>query len=170
MIVVAKVDNEDCLFLQQHDISMPIVEWNNQWDFISCTGQPWCYLPSIQKIENVVKNFYDWLNDDGKCLLAPDDVQITFNCLVNYNFELDNEKIGNKQVMNAIIHSFFDGYSNHQYMIYPLLDQWVRWFSVYFERIDINSKKIDTHVFPRVFYFMFKKKTITRTKEFSVVY
>lgn len=168
MLEEAKSGNEDCLFLNQHDISMPWAEWNNQWDFISCTGQPWCYLPSMQQIENVVKNIYDWLTVDGKCLLVPDDVQSAFKCSVNYNFDINSEAVVNKQIMNAIIHSFYDGYSNHQYMIYPLLDQWVRWFSVYFERIDIVSKKFDTHHIPRAYILCSKRRRMPERKNADV--
>lgn len=170
MLEVAKDGNEDCLFIKKHDISMPMEEWNNQWDFISCTGQPWCYLSSIQQIENVVKNIYNWLTCDGKCLLVPDDVQSAFNCLFNYTFDIKSSQEANKQILNAIIWSFNDGYAIHKYMIYPLIDQWVRWFSVYFERIDIVSKKFDTHKIPRAYILCSKKRKTPEYKNADVYF
>jgi SAM-dependent methyltransferase len=161
MLELAKIDNEDCLFLMKHNICEPFHDWNGKWDFISCTGQPWAYLNSINEIVNVVLNFYNWLSPSGKCLLVPDDVQIAFN--INYHYNFNVEEFHNKyQVLNALVWSIKDPYSVHKYLIYPMLDQWVRWFSVYFERIDILSKKFDTHVVPRTYLICSNKRKLPK--------
>ncbi|MCX7744772.1 MAG: class I SAM-dependent methyltransferase [Flavobacteriales bacterium] len=157
MLEVAKLGNEDCLFLIKHNVSEESQEWNNQWDFISCTGQPWSYLNSINDIEKFVLNLYNWCSLSGKILLIPDDVQIAFN--INYKYNFDVMILESKsQVLNAVIWTFKDELSTHKYMIYPMLDQWVRWFSIYFKRVDILSKKFDTHTIPRTYLILSEKR------------
>lgn len=167
MLKIAKERNEDCLFITKHDISKPNDAWNNSWDFISCTGQPWCYLESIFEIEKVCLNFYNWLYLTGKCLLVPDDVQIAFNVNYNYNFNV-NEFQNKPQTLNALICSFKDNYVIHRNMIFPMLDQWVRWFSVYFERIDIYSKKFETHIIPRTYIICSYKRETPQYKNAEI--
>ena len=161
MLEIARRNNPGIEFYL-HDISKPKTKWNNKWNLVTCTGQPWMYLHGIKQIEDVALNLYNWTSlDHGICMLAPDDVQAIGNIKMNYNFSMQDEgKKGDLQIrLNALIWSFYKPeYGSHQYLICPFLDQWIRWFSLYFEEINVEYKKFESHDIPRTYIICSKKK------------
>lgn len=156
MLDIAKNNNSNAAFFELHDISKEKKEWNNNWDLVTCIGQPWSYLDNIRLIEKTVRNLYDWTSDNGVCLLIPDDVQNDHE--LKYNFFI-NEQI-ESNYLNALIWTCKTKAGDHDYLIYPLLDQWIRWFSLYFSEIRIEYKKFYTHTVPRTYIICSKKKLI----------
>lgn len=136
MLDQAKKANPDALFFQQANLVNEVSEWNNQWDLVSCTGQPWTYLPTIAEIEVVVKNISGYVNENGKCLLPFFDLtDFSHNELAIFNRE--SEIPDEMPYINGVIWNVRDNGVDHKNMILPNMDQWIRWFSRYFTKIEI---------------------------------
>ena len=159
MLDIAKKNNSHTVLFKLHDISKEMNDWKNKWDLVTCTGQPWAYLENMRLIERVVKNLYDWTSDSGSCLLIPDDIQSAYGLSIRYNF-FESDYSCQDNVLNALIWTYIDDEFNHKYLVYPLLDQWIRWFSKYFEEIHIEYKKFKTHVEPRTYIICKRKKKL----------
>jgi SAM-dependent methyltransferase len=136
MLKQAKKANPDALFFREANLVTQIPEWNNQWDLVTCTGQPWTYLSTIAEIAQVVKNISGYVNENGKCLLTFFDLtDFTHNAIPIFNRE--SEIPDDQPYINGVIWNTRDNGVSHEDMILPNMDQWIRWFSNYFTKIEI---------------------------------
>lgn len=163
MLEIAKSKNSNTLFLEQHDISNSNSKWNNQWDIVSCVGQPWSYLANIQLIEKTVYNLYNWTSIDGICILTPDEVihKSSYDFLNNANASF---------FLNATIHSYIDhGCGEHKHLIFPFIDQWVIWFSKYFKKINLNIYDTKNEINRKCYVLICEnKKSIPNNDDFDI--
>lgn len=171
MLRKASEANPDAEFLSHHDISKPNQKWNNKWSLVTCTGQPWSYLRRIDLIETTVKNLYDWTEQvNGKCILTPVDVLDMFNLRPEYVFEL-KKHLSTPTTMNAIVWSHKESETMHQHenLMYPNFDQWVRWFSIYFNQIELIQWPIEGYNIPRRCLVCSRKKEKPNDKEPTLI-
>lgn len=171
MLEKAREVNKDALFFENHDISESKEVWNGQWDLVSCTGQPWSYLPNIKLIAKTVENLYNWTKaGSGVCLLTPVDVMDLFNLKPDYAFS--NQQLEtNTPTANAIIWSVHESEASgkHDFLIYPNFDQWIRWFSMYFNTIEVLHWPIEGYNIPRRCLVCRDKKEKPNMKEPNLI-
>lgn len=160
MIEIAKNANPGALFLDTHDLSKPNSEWNNNWDLVTCTGQPWAYLGSLELIEKSVENLWSWVSSGGKLFLTPLDIQDLFGVEVKYHFTEEEAQSVNS-LMNAVISTYNESNEvGHLNLIYPNLDQWVRWLGKFFGKIEIGTwDNVQSYSFPRRYLVCSNKKS-----------
>jgi len=152
MLEKAREANKDAMFFEKHDISEPNEAWNNQWDVVSCTGQPWAYLNTIDLIAKTVQNLYQWTKSgSGICILTPIDMIDMFNLRPDYIYSNQEFEKSVPTAINAIIWSLHETQtaSKHNFLIYPNFDQWIRWFSLYFNTIEVAHWPIEGYNIPR---------------------
>lgn len=136
MLEQAKKANPDALFFKQANLAVEIPEWNNRWDLVTCTGQPWTYLSSLAEIGKAVKNLSGYVNESGKCLLPFFDLtDFTHNTIPIFNRE--SEIPDDHPYISGVIWNARDNGVSHEDMILPNMDQWIRWFSQYFTKIEV---------------------------------
>jgi SAM-dependent methyltransferase len=168
MLDVARTDNSSAVFFKKHDIIEPNPDWDNKWSLVSCTGQPWAYLKSIEKFEQVVKNLYSWTANHGICLLTPIDALDLFGLKPDYRF--DTKDIENlRSVMKAVIWTCKeeDGLV-HENLIYPNIDQWVRWLSFYFWEIELKGWDVKSYGTRRC-YILCKRKKAKPSNDLPII-
>lgn len=135
MIHEAQKANKDVVFHQQ-SLTDENEALNGQFNLVTCTGQPWSYLPTLDQIEIAVKNLASWTSDDGKCMLTP--VDISDFVPINFPVFHDMESVPNNYALVTGIHWTYKELDHvHHYCLSPMLDQWMRWFSKYFKKVEI---------------------------------
>ncbi len=135
MLSEAKKVNHDVEFFNQNLLDAK-PGWNNKWDLVTCTGQPWSYLPTLEDIEKAVKNLSAFTSMKGKLMLTPIDIS-DFIGIHTANF-FDEDAIKNEvPVITAIHWSYKELDTIDHNCLSPNLDQWVRWFSKYFHKVEI---------------------------------
>lgn len=122
--------------LRKADLRERVTEWEGKWDLVSCTGQPWTYLPVLSDIHTAVSNLAAYTNSEGKLFLTFFDISdFTENSLPQFNSSAD---IPDDQFfVNGVVWSLNENGAEHKDMILPNIDQWIRWFSEYFMQIEI---------------------------------
>lgn len=122
--------------LKKADLRDMIPEWEGKWDLVSCTGQPWTYLPVLSDIQKAVRNLSAYTNSEGKLLLTIFEItDLTENSLPQfYTADAIPE---NMPVVNGIIWSLNENGAVHKDMLLPSIDQWIRWLSEFFMQIEI---------------------------------
>jgi SAM-dependent methyltransferase len=136
MLEQAKAANPDALFFKQVSLLEEVKEWSNTWDLVTCTGQPWTYLSTMAEIGEAVKNISGYVNEGGKCMLTMFDItDFSFNELPFFNHE--REIPNDMAYLNGSFWNLRENGVSHENMILPNIDQWIRWFSLYFTKIEI---------------------------------
>jgi SAM-dependent methyltransferase len=111
-------------------------EWDGKWDLVTCTGQPWSYLPTLEDIEKAVKNLSGYTSMKGSLMLTPIDLS-DFIGIHTANF-FDEHAIQNEvPVITGIHWSYKELDTVDHNCLSPNLDQWVRWFARYFYKVEI---------------------------------
>jgi len=136
MLVHAKAANPDALFFKQASLVDEIKEFNNQWDLVSCTGQPWTYIATMPEIAEAVKNLSGYVNETGKCMLTMVDIN-DFSNNEWQSFYRERDIPDDIPYFNGSIWNLRENGVSHDNMLLPNLDQWVRWFSLYFTKVEI---------------------------------
>ncbi|MCB9185948.1 MAG: class I SAM-dependent methyltransferase [Flavobacteriales bacterium] len=172
MLNKARTSNSDAMFFKTHDICESNVDWNDKWDLVTCTGQPWSYLNHIELIKQTVENLYTWTRkESGVCMLTPIDVLDMFNLKPEYWYSNSHFQKNVPTAINAIIWSLheIDSGSKHDHLIYPNFDQWIRWFSLYFNTIEVTHWPIEGYNIPRRCIICRDKKEEPNTEEPSLI-
>lgn len=108
-----------------------------QFDLVTCTGQPWSYLATLDEQEIAVGNLASWTSSEGSCLLS----QIDLSDIVKIDnlpcfYQEETLPLGNSKILGVYwLHKDIKG--TYHYCLSPNMDQWIRWFSVYFKRIEV---------------------------------
>jgi len=138
MLKQAGKANPDIQFLRQMNLLDEASEWNGMWKLVTCTGQPFSYLATVNEAEKVATNLANWTSKDGKCVVTGVDINdFTYNELPAYYSEADIQE--DIPFIPAVIWSLKEaGEVTHTNMIAPGIDQWVRWFSKFFHKIEVN--------------------------------
>lgn len=110
----------------------------NTYDFVSCTGQPWSYLTNFSELEKAATNLAKWTSDDGVCMLSQLDVSDLIGIdELPYFFDETDLPPGYAAVTGVYwIHK--DISSTYHYCLSPNMDQWIRWLSVHFGKIEVR--------------------------------
>ncbi|MEZ5346258.1 MAG: class I SAM-dependent methyltransferase [Pyrinomonadaceae bacterium] len=135
MLNQARKANPD-IELKKIDLRKRVDEWEGKWDLVSCTGQPWTYLPLLSDIYTAVRNLAAYTNNDGKLFLTFFDISdFTENHLPQFNTPAAIPE--SQFFVNGIIWSLNENGTEHKDMVLPNIDQWIRWFSEFFMQIEI---------------------------------
>ena len=122
--------------LKEIDLRERVTEWEDKWDLVSCTGQPWSYLPVFSDIYTTVCNLSAYTKSEGKLFITM--LEIEDYMENNFPKFYNSADIGeNMVVFNGIIWSITENGTHHKEMILPNLDQWIRWLSEFFIQIEI---------------------------------
>ncbi len=135
MLQQARLANPN-IELKKMNLKDRITEWEGKWDLVTCTGQPWCYLPALSDIHTTASNLSAYTNDEGKLFITMLEIEdyMENNFPKFYNSADIHEDM---VVFNGIIWSITENGTLHKDMILPNLDQWIRWLSEFFMRIEI---------------------------------
>lgn len=137
MLEQARVANPDALFFREGDMSDDIIEFHDSWNLVTCTGQPYCYLPTMDDIERAAANLAKWTSPDGLCLVWPADLADLAKFAQKYHFTGES-LIPKTLFITGVIFSYVGSSGEvHKNNIFPSLDVWVRWLSRYFKRLEI---------------------------------
>ncbi len=118
------------------DVLAPHPPWDDAWDLVTCTGQPWSYLRTLSEFETWVENMAAWTSPDGTCInQVPDILELTGNPTA-YHFPPEEPPVGLATVL-AVHWTMDEPTSVHGPMIWPSMDIWVRWFARHFARIEV---------------------------------
>jgi SAM-dependent methyltransferase len=136
MLSEARKANPNAQFFQEMNLLDNKPEWENSWNLVTCTGQPWSYFKTLEEIEQTVENLSKFTSKDGVCILTPIDISdfIGYHVPVFFNEKDIPNEVPVITAVNWIYKELED--VEHQ-CLYPNLDQWVRWFSKYFYKIEI---------------------------------
>ncbi|WP_336515881.1 class I SAM-dependent methyltransferase [Pollutibacter soli] len=130
--------NKDLLFLRQKNILEDEPEWHNQWDLITCTGQPWSYLDTIHDIEKVAGHLAAYTKKGGTCMIAIIDIADYIKAPNYHSFHYYHDIPVNVPVITSIIWDLKEEDAYHQAIIFPSADQWIRWMGKYFKKIEVS--------------------------------
>jgi SAM-dependent methyltransferase len=145
MLGQANKANPDALFFRQMNILDDAPEWQGTWDLVTCTGQPYSYLKTIEEIEKVAENLAKWTSENGMCVVLPGDIfDLTYTKLPT--FYQESEIPDNSPVVKAVIWNLKENGVVHENMIWPNFDQWVRWMSLYFKNIEVQYWPYNTPI------------------------
>lgn len=137
MIEKARTTNPGVPFYQQ-SMTDENTDLNGKFDLVTCTGQPWCYLTSLDEIGTAVKRLAEWTAEGGTCLLTPNDIVDVMDIELPPGFYDLSDRIEVPRVVNLAVISSYEEFDGHYYpQLFPNLDQWIRWFAVYFKQIEI---------------------------------
>lgn len=138
MLARAKHVNPSAEFYQQSMIDKN-AELEGKFDLVTCTGQPFCYLPTMQDVETSIARLAEWTAKDGKCILAPLDIVDVWQTEYPYGlYDLSGMPLTTHGVeILGIIWTNREHDGSYYYQLGPHLDQLVRWFAVHFRKVEI---------------------------------
>jgi len=138
MLDKARVANPGAEFFHQ-SMTEKNESLEGRFDLVSCTGQPWLYLSDMDAIERAVIRMAEWTSPTGTCMLAPFDLFDVLGMDLPADFYDISTTITRDTTPTPLgfiwTYKEFDG--NYYSLLSPNLDQWVRWFSVFFRRVEI---------------------------------
>ncbi|MEC3879908.1 class I SAM-dependent DNA methyltransferase [Parapedobacter sp. 10938] len=138
MLDRARMANSEVAFVQQ-SMTEKNESLEGKFDLVSCTGQPWSYLPDMDAIERSVIRMAEWTSPNGTCMLTPFDIFDVLELELPADFYDMSANITRDFAPTPLgliwTYKEFDG--NYYPLLSPNLDQWVRWFSVFFRKIEI---------------------------------
>ncbi len=135
MLQEARKANPDVEFFNQNLIDAK-PEWENKWDLVTCTGQPWSYLPVLEDIEKAVENMAAFTSMKGTCMLTPIDLSDLIG-IHTPNFFSEHDIHNEVAYITGIFWNYKELDTILHHCISPSLDQWIRWFAKYFHKIEI---------------------------------
>ncbi len=138
MLDSARIANPGVTFFHQ-SMTEKNESLEGRFDLVSCTGQPWSYLPDMDAIELAVIRMAEWTSPNGTCMLVPFDIFDVLELELPTDFYDISANITRDSAPTPLgliwTYKEFDG--NYYPQLSPNLDQWVRWFSVFFRKIEI---------------------------------
>jgi SAM-dependent methyltransferase len=118
------------------DVCTPYEPWDDGWDLVTCTGQPWSYLRTLSEFETWVEQMAAWTSRDGVCInQVPDIFELTGHA-IDYHLPPDELPVGVATVL-AVHWTMDEPETVHGPMIWPSIDLWVRWFARHFTRVEV---------------------------------
>ena len=137
MLAQARPANPDALFFRQGDLRDDVAEWHDQWDLVTCTGQPWCYVSSLDEIKRVAANLAAWTAPQGRCFVPLFDLEDFTG--VQLPYPAPGEVVANDSaVITGVFWSAWDAGGHHRDMVAPAVGYWIELFSRYFRRVEIT--------------------------------
>jgi len=138
MLDKARISNPGVEFLHQ-SMTDKNQSLEGKFDLVSCTGQPWLYLPDMEAIERSIIRMAEWTSPNGKVMLAPFDLFDILGLDLPADFYDISTNITRDPVPTTLgtIWTYKELDGNYYPLLSPNLDQWVRWFSVFFRKIEI---------------------------------
>lgn len=136
MLAEARASNPDALFLREADIRDDVAEWHDQWNLVTCTGQPWSYVRTMGEIEAIFDNLARWTAPDGVCFLPMGDLtDLTGQPLAHPAPGEDPPY--DSPVITGAIWSLHESDRDHIHMIWPSIGFCIDVFARHFKRIEI---------------------------------
>lgn len=137
MLDEARAANPDALFFREGDFRDDVPEWHDQWDVVTCTGQPWSYLKTIEEFHLLVENLARWTAPDGVCFVPLLDLADLTGISTPYPPINEPRVLGELVVTGAIWSSNDVGGGVHRNMLAPALGYWLELFSEHFHRVEV---------------------------------
>ena len=135
MLRQARKSNPDVQFVHQN-MADENIELERRFDLVTCTGQPWSYLPTFDAIERAVSNLAAWTAEDGKCMLTPVDISDFMTNQLTPIFDVSDVP-NETSYITGIFWNYKELDEVYHQCISPNLDQWIRWFGTYFRKVEI---------------------------------
>jgi SAM-dependent methyltransferase len=133
MLSEARKANPSAQFLEEMNLIDIRRDWENKWNLVTCTGQPWSYFRTLEEIEKTVENLSKWTTKDGYCILTPIDISDFLGEQVPNYF--NEALIPSGSPIITGIHWTYNDLNIVDNCLSPNLDQWVRWFSKWCKKI-----------------------------------
>lgn len=135
MIKEAKKNNPEVNFIEQSMLdSNPSLD--GAYDLVTCTGQPWSYLSNFEEIEKSVANLASWTSSNGICMLTPIDMSDMIEIQLPKVYDL-SQVPNQSSLIRGIWWTYKELDSVYHNCLLPNIDEWVRWFAVYFKKVEI---------------------------------
>lgn len=147
MLGEARSASPDASFFEEWDFRNDNPEWHDGFTLVTCTGEPWSYVETIEETEQVVSNLARWTAHGGTCLLAIQDPLDLTGMHLPYYIPTEPGMPGEITV-KALVWSLTDrshdhipeiGTKRHHNMVWPLLEHWVATFGQHFLTIIIET-------------------------------
>jgi len=106
------------------------------YDLVTCTGQPWSYLSNFEEIERSVQNLASWTSRDGICMLTPIDMSDMVEMQLPRVYDL-TQVPNQTSLIRGIWWTYKELDTVYHNCLLPNIDEWVRWFSIYFKKVEI---------------------------------
>lgn len=135
MLAKARAANPDARFFQG-DLRDDVPEWRDAWDLVSCTGQPWSYVATMEEIDQVVANLANWTAPEGRCFLPMSDLTDFTGLEPPYPAPGEPPWV-DLAIVTGVFWSLHDAGGHHRHMVAPMAGYWIEAFSRHFRRIDI---------------------------------
>lgn len=163
MLKRAREANPTATFYQQ-SMTDRNTDLEGKFDLVSCTGQPYCYLPTMDDVELTIARLAAWTAEGGKCVLVPSDLVDVWNTeYPSGMYDMSGQPLNSYcvKILGVIwTHQEHDG--SFYYQLCPQLDQLVRWFATHFRKVEIlvrpDSGPDTTQVMRRVIVASEKRK------------
>lgn len=137
MLEQARTANPDALFFREGDFREDVPEWHDQWDVVTCTGQPWSYLKTIEEFHLLVENLARWTAPEGVCFVPLLDLADLTGISTPYPPINEPRVLGDLVVTGVIWSSNDVGGGVHRNMLAPALGYWLELFSEHFHRVEV---------------------------------
>ncbi len=147
MLEKARSANPQATFYQQSMIEKN-TELEGKFDLVTSTGQPYCYLRTMEDVELYVERLAEWTAKEGKCMIdildIVDVVDIEYpKGLYDFSQILPRDR-GTTLLGTVWTHREHDDTFNYQ--LTPQMDVLVSWFARYFRKIEILVRPRLDHV------------------------
>jgi len=137
MLEQARAANPDALFFREGDFRDDVPEWHDQWDVVTCTGQPWSYLQTMEEFHLLVENLARWTKPDGVCFVPLLDLADLTGMSTPYP-PVNEPRVLGELVVTGVTWSSNDfGGGVHRNMLAPALGYWLELFSQHFQRVEV---------------------------------
>ena len=139
MLDVARKDNPEVSFVEG-DFKDKYLQWENQWDLVSCMWWAYSYVESLPELERVIGNLARWTSEQGILFLPVGNPEVVTVGEVSFPHTIDEIGVyGGKIKLEGMIWTWVDEDSNkqHLHLIAPHLEYLSSLVSQYFDRVDI---------------------------------
>lgn len=137
MLAQARTANPDALFLREGDIRDDVEEWHDAWDLVTCTGQPWSYLRTMDEIESALTNLARWTAPDGTCWAPMGDLTDLTGQPVHVPLP-GEPPLDDAPMITGVIWSLHESQRDHIHMIWPSVGWCVGVMARHFRRVEIR--------------------------------
>lgn len=136
MLEVARATNPEAIEFRCGDVREPYIPWDDAWDVVSCTGEPWSYLRDDDDFRLWVARMAEWTAPDGVCINQIPDIQELVGTDIDYWFTEEKPPAGHVSIL-GVIWDMAEHDIVHGRMIWPSVDRWVRWYAEHFLHVEI---------------------------------
>jgi len=139
MLTAAKMVNPDALFFKEADFRLDVLEWHEQWSFITCMWYPYSYVESLTELEMMVNNMIAWVKPGGDMYMPVADLEDFRPEIPAVPYEKHEEVYGGLIYISAYTWTWVedDEAKTHVHMIAPHIEHVVRLMEPFFETIEI---------------------------------